>query len=97
MKDFNQLSDPSGHTVALAIVLARGQHRVTRRKAGILLVERERALRDTKSARALIIDGVKVETMLRVWNLLETRALYKTLRTLIPADQIDLLKRRSTS
>lgn len=35
--------------------------------------------------------------MLRVWNLLETRALYKTLRTLIPEDQIDLLKRRSTS
>ncbi len=32
-----------------------------------------------------------LETMLRVWNLLETRALYNTLRTLIPADQIALV------
>jgi hypothetical protein len=31
--------------------------------------------------------------MLRVWNLLETRVLYKTLRTLVPADQIELLQR----
>jgi hypothetical protein len=30
--------------------------------------------------------------MLRVWNLLETRALYKSLRTLIPAEQIELLR-----
>ncbi|MBK5541746.1 response regulator [Pseudomonas sp. TH05] len=35
-----------------------------------------------------------LETMLRVWNLLETRALYNTLRTLVPADRIDLLRRR---
>ncbi|GID03215.1 response regulator [Pseudomonas sp. 008] len=34
-----------------------------------------------------------LETMLRVWNLLETRAFYKTLRTLVPADQINLLQR----
>jgi PleD family two-component response regulator len=33
-----------------------------------------------------------LETMLRVWNLLETRALYKALRTLVPADQIELLR-----
>ncbi|WP_407310037.1 response regulator [Pseudomonas sp. nanlin1] len=33
-----------------------------------------------------------LETMLRVWNLLETRALYKTLRTLIPATDIELIK-----
>jgi hypothetical protein len=30
--------------------------------------------------------------MLRVWNLLETRALYKSLRTLVPAQQIELLR-----
>ncbi len=33
-----------------------------------------------------------LETMLRVWNLLETRALYKTLRTLIPATDIELIR-----
>ena len=38
-----------------------------------------------------------LETMLRVWNLLETRVLYKTLRTLVPADQIDLLRRRDSA
>lgn len=38
-----------------------------------------------------------LETMLRVWNLLETRMLYKTLRTLVPADQIDLLQRRGST
>ncbi|MCD7037867.1 response regulator [Pseudomonas marginalis] len=37
-----------------------------------------------------------LETMLRVWNLLETRVLYKTLRTRVPADQIELLQRRGT-
>ena len=38
-----------------------------------------------------------LETMLRVWNLLETRVLYKTLRTLVPADQIELLQRRGST
>ncbi|PHN27221.1 response regulator [Pseudomonas sp. ICMP 460] len=38
-----------------------------------------------------------LETMLRVWNLLETRVLYKTLRTLVPADQIELLHRRGAT
>ncbi len=33
-----------------------------------------------------------LETMLRIWNLLETRALYKALRELIPAQQIELLR-----
>ncbi|QXI25682.1 response regulator [Pseudomonas vanderleydeniana] len=33
-----------------------------------------------------------LETMLRVWNLLETRALYKTLRTLVPDHEIELLR-----
>ncbi|ROL66179.1 two-component system response regulator [Pseudomonas chlororaphis] len=33
-----------------------------------------------------------LETMLRIWNLLETRALYKTLRQQIPAEQIELLR-----
>lgn len=30
--------------------------------------------------------------MLRIWNLLETRALYKALRELIPSQQIELLR-----
>ena len=30
--------------------------------------------------------------MLRIWNLLETRALYKALRDLIPSQQIELLR-----
>ncbi|MFW9266015.1 response regulator [Pseudomonas sp. D2-30] len=38
-----------------------------------------------------------LETMLRVWNLLETRALYKSLRTLIPAQQIELLRQHRPS
>ncbi|SFW31654.1 MULTISPECIES: response regulator [Pseudomonas] len=33
-----------------------------------------------------------LETMLRIWNLLETRALYKALRELIPSQQIELLR-----
>ncbi|MEN5093477.1 response regulator [Pseudomonas protegens] len=33
-----------------------------------------------------------LETLLRIWNLLETRALYKTLRTLVPPEQIELLR-----
>ncbi|MDP9525815.1 response regulator [Pseudomonas protegens] len=33
-----------------------------------------------------------LETLLRIWNLLETRALYKTLRTLVPPEQIALLR-----
>lgn len=37
-----------------------------------------------------------LETMLRIWNLLETRALYKTLRQLIPAENIELLHPRTT-
>lgn len=35
-----------------------------------------------------------LETMLRVWNLLETRVLYKSLRQLLPAEQIELLQQR---
>jgi hypothetical protein len=35
--------------------------------------------------------------MLRVWNLLETRVLYKTLRTLVPADRIELLQRSGST
>jgi Response regulator containing a CheY-like receiver domain and an HD-GYP domain len=38
-----------------------------------------------------------LETMLRVWNLLETRVLYKTLRTLVPADRIELLQRSGST
>ncbi|MBE8593458.1 two-component system response regulator, partial [Pseudomonas sp. MAFF 301449] len=38
-----------------------------------------------------------LETMLRVWNLLETRVLYKTLRTLVPAEHIELLQRRQAT
>jgi len=38
-----------------------------------------------------------LETMLRVWNLLETRVLYKTLRTLVPAEQIELLQRHGST
>ncbi|HCN62791.1 MAG TPA: two-component system response regulator [Pseudomonas sp.] len=41
------------------------------------------------------LDGL--ETMLRVWNLLETRMLYKALRKLVPADQTDLLQRRNVT
>jgi PleD family two-component response regulator len=57
------------------------------------------ATRDTR-LRALAL-GAKdfiskpldaLETMLRVWNLLETRALYKALRTRVPADEIELLR-----
>ncbi|MBS7560392.1 MULTISPECIES: response regulator [Pseudomonas] len=33
-----------------------------------------------------------LETLLRIWNLLETRALYKTLRTLVPPERIELLR-----
>ncbi|NMY72483.1 response regulator [Pseudomonas sp. WS 5414] len=33
-----------------------------------------------------------LETLLRIWNLLETRALYKTLRTLVPPECIELLR-----
>ncbi|MGZ0783025.1 response regulator [Pseudomonas sp. TKO26] len=33
-----------------------------------------------------------LETLLRIWNLLETRALYKRLRTLVPPEQIELLR-----
>ncbi|AVU76953.1 response regulator [Pseudomonas rhizophila] len=33
-----------------------------------------------------------LETMLRIWNLLETRALYKALRELVPSQQIELLR-----
>lgn len=33
-----------------------------------------------------------LETMLRIWNLLETRALYKSLRELVPAENIELLR-----
>ncbi|AZC27369.1 MULTISPECIES: response regulator [Pseudomonas] len=33
-----------------------------------------------------------LETLLRIWNLLETRALYKTLRTLVPPEHIELLR-----
>lgn len=64
-----------------------------------ILVLTADATRDTR-LRALAL-GAKdfiskpldaLETMLRVWNLLETRALYKTLRTLIPAEQIELLR-----
>ncbi len=63
-----------------------------------ILVLTADATRDTR-LRALAL-GAKdfiskpldaLETMLRVWNLLETRALYNTLRTLIPADQIALV------
>lgn len=66
-----------------------------------ILVLTADATRDTR-LRALAL-GAKdfiskpldaLETMLRIWNLLETRALYKTLRTLVPADQIDLLRQR---
>ncbi|RMO34004.1 Two-component system response regulator [Pseudomonas syringae pv. pisi] len=35
-----------------------------------------------------------LETMLRIWNLLETRALYKSLRELVPAENIELLRQR---
>lgn len=64
-----------------------------------ILVLTADATRDTR-LRALAL-GAKdfiskpldaLETMLRVWNLLETRALYKTLRTLVPAEQIELLR-----
>jgi PleD family two-component response regulator len=64
-----------------------------------ILVLTADATRDTR-LRALAL-GAKdfiskpldaLETMLRVWNLLETRALYKALRTLVPADQIELLR-----
>ena len=66
-----------------------------------ILVLTADATRDTR-LRALAL-GAKdfiskpldaLETMLRVWNLLETRALYKTLRTLVSSDQIDLLRRQ---
>ncbi|NCE89392.1 response regulator [Pseudomonas sp. L13] len=69
-----------------------------------ILVLTADATRDTR-LRALAL-GAKdfiskpldaLETMLRVWNLLETRVLYKTLRTLVPADQIDLLQRRGST
>ncbi|MBL3830014.1 response regulator [Pseudomonas syringae pv. theae] len=33
-----------------------------------------------------------LETMLRIWNLLETRALYKSLRKLVPPENIELLR-----
>lgn len=33
-----------------------------------------------------------LETLLRIWNLLETRAMYKTLRTLVPPERIELLR-----
>ena len=66
-----------------------------------ILVLTADATRDTR-LRALAL-GAKdfiskpldaLETMLRVWNLLETRALYNTLRTLVSADQIALLRRQ---
>ena len=37
-----------------------------------------------------------LETMLRIWNLLETRALYKSLRELVPAENIELLRQPRT-
>ncbi|WP_162874203.1 response regulator, partial [Pseudomonas viridiflava] len=33
-----------------------------------------------------------LETMLRIWNQLETRALYKSLRKLVPPENIELLR-----
>ncbi|WNW10844.1 response regulator [Pseudomonas sp. DTU_2021_1001937_2_SI_NGA_ILE_001] len=36
-----------------------------------------------------------LETMLRIWNLLETRLLYKRLRELLPAGGIELLRQPS--
>ncbi|MCF5619983.1 response regulator [Pseudomonas syringae] len=33
-----------------------------------------------------------LETMLRIWNLLETRGLYKPLRKLVPPENIELLR-----
>lgn len=65
-----------------------------------ILVLTADATRDTR-LRALAL-GAKdfiskpldaLETMLRVWNLLETRVLYKALRRLVPAQQIELLQR----
>ncbi|SQF98039.1 putative two-component system response regulator [Paucimonas lemoignei] len=69
-----------------------------------ILVLTADATRDTR-LRALAL-GAKdfiskpldaLETMLRVWNLLETRALYKTLRTLVPAEQIELLRQHGVN
>ncbi|ARD13010.1 MULTISPECIES: response regulator [Pseudomonas] len=37
-----------------------------------------------------------LETMLRIWNLLETRALYKSLRKLVPPENIELLRQPRT-
>ncbi|WP_095112993.1 response regulator [Pseudomonas sp. Irchel 3H7] len=65
-----------------------------------ILVLTADATRDTR-LRALSL-GAKdfiskpldvLETMLRVWNLLETRALYKKLSTLLPKEKIELLRR----
>lgn len=65
-----------------------------------ILVLTADATRDTR-IRALSL-GAKdfiskpldvLETMLRVWNLLETRALYKKLSTLLPKEKIELLRR----
>jgi PleD family two-component response regulator len=69
-----------------------------------ILVLTADATRDTR-VRALAL-GAKdfiskpldaLETMLRVWNLLETRVLYKALRALVPPEQIELLCYRPLS
>ncbi|MFJ2484828.1 response regulator [Pseudomonas sp. NPDC087639] len=65
-----------------------------------ILVLTADATRDTRlralslGARDFISKPLDVlETMLRVWNLLETRALYRALSTLLPKERIELLRR----